>query len=145
MLTGKRVLGLAVIGILFASACASSDSRTAGTSASQPAAASPAMTDVRTLSGKWTGWAIGRAGSSTPVEVEINPDGTYVSRMGATTGTGTFKVVGGQIVTSGHLSGPDPSGRTSTATVVEKGGQSVLSGAGRADTGPYNYELKRQN
>lgn len=81
-----------------------------------------------------------------PVQVTVNPDGTYTSRTGASSGTGTFQVVDGRVVTQGHLSGSAfGAGRRSVVRIVERRGQPVLSGEGRSDEGPYSFELTKRN
>jgi len=108
--------------------------------------AAPAATelDIKTLVGKWDGWWIG--GNSSPAEVTINPDGTYVSRLGAVSGTGTFRIVNGVILTEGHLSGARAplSDRTATVTLVQKDGAAVLTGYGRTSDGPYSFTLTKR-
>jgi hypothetical protein len=79
----------------------------------------------------------GATGNTTPVQVMVNPDGTYTSQMGASTGNGTFEIVDGRIVTKGHLSGSAfGSDRRSAVTLVEKGGRPTITGEGRNDAGP---------
>jgi hypothetical protein len=97
-------------------------SAVAGTAAvrAQMAAPTAAQLDITVLAGKWDGWWIG--GDSFPLEVTINADGTYVSRVGADSGWGTFRVENGVIVAEGHLSGGDAprADRTATATLVQR-------------------------
>jgi hypothetical protein len=114
--------------------------------ASAQQAPPPAVKDIQSLAGKWTGWGTPASGSAFPIEVQINPDGSYSSMMGATRGMGKLKVVEGKISTEGHLSGPAGAGTAgvSQATLATKGGKQVLSGAGRNDAGPFNYELTKQ-
>jgi hypothetical protein len=108
----------------------------------------PAVTDIKSLAGKWSGWGTPASGSAFPIEVQINPDGTYTAQLaGATAGQGQFKLVDGKITAEGHLSGPSGVAAgtgTSQATVQTKGGKQVMSGAGRNDAGPFNYELTKQ-
>jgi hypothetical protein len=118
-------------------------------SAQQPSALPTAVTDIQNLAGKWSGWGTAASGSSFPIEVVVKPDGTYTSMMGATSGQGRFKLVDCKITgitTEGHLSGPAGAGTpgVSEAAVGAKGGKQVLSGAGRNDAGPFNYELTKQ-
>lgn len=130
------VVALAMVLVFLSTACASS--KTA------PAAVAPA--DVRSLAGMWDGFASPTAGGSIPIEVQVQPDGTYVSRMGASSGTGAFRMVNGRIVTEGHLSGSAyGSAGQSTAVVKQRDGRTVLSGQGRNDAGPFNYELTKRN
>jgi hypothetical protein len=78
--------------------------------------------------------------------VTINADGTYVSRLGADSGWGTFRVVNRLILTEGHLSGADAprSDRTASVTLVQKNGTAMLMGNGRTSAGPYSFTLTKQ-
>jgi hypothetical protein len=105
---------------------------------------SEAVKDIQSLAGRWTGWATPPSGSAFPIEVFINPDGTYSSMMAARTGTGTFKVDQGKITTTGHISGPTVGDTWSQVTHSTQGGRQVLTGAGRSEAGPFNYELTKQ-
>jgi hypothetical protein len=120
-------------------------SKTSSTPSASPAAATTVL-DPKTLAGKWEGYARPTSGPAVPIELDVRPDGTYVSRMGATSGTGTFRVMNGTLVTEGHLSGAAfADAGKSTAVVRDRNGRLVLSGNGRNDAGPYSYELtKRQ-
>jgi hypothetical protein len=117
--------------------------------AQQPAP-NPAVKDIQNLAGKWSGWGTPASGSAFPIEVVIRPDGTYTSMMGATSGQGQLKAVECKITgitTEGQLSGPAgvaAGTSASQATVETKSGKQVLSGAGRNDAGPFNYELTKQ-
>ena len=138
MQTAKRILALTLMIVVCGAVYAW---------AQQAPAPTPAVKDIQSLAGKWTGWGTPPSGSAFPVEVRINPDGSYTSMMGATSGNGTVKVIDGKITTEGHLSGPAGvaagTGR-SQATLATKGGKQVLSGAGRNDAGPFNYELTKE-
>ena len=108
-----------------------------------------AITDIRHLAGKWSGWGTAPSGGAFPIEVAVNSDGTYTSMMGATRGQGRFTTVDCKITgvtTEGHLSGPAGAGSAavSHATVGAQGGTQVLSGSGRSDAGPFNYALTKQ-
>jgi hypothetical protein len=106
---------------------------------------SPAVKDIQSLAGKWTGWGTPASGSAFPIEVDVKPDGSYtVMSAGATSGQGRFKLQGDKITSEGHLGGGDPTKGTSQATVSTKGGKTVMSGSGRNDRGPFNYELTKQ-
>jgi|SRR5262245_34204908 len=110
-------------------------------------APTPAVKDIQSLAGKWTGWGTPASGSAFPIEVHINPDGSYTSMMGAASGTGSFKVVDGKIVSDGHLTGPKGAAAgtgAGQANLATKGGKQVLTGAGRNDAGPFNYELIKE-
>jgi hypothetical protein len=136
MKTAKRILALTLMLVVFAAV---------GASAEQKAA--PAAKDVKSLAGKWKGWATPASGSAFPVEVVISPNGSYTSMMGATTGKGTIKMDKGKFMAEGHLSGPvgvaAGTGK-SELSVATKGGKQVISGAGRNDAGPFNYELTKE-
>jgi hypothetical protein len=118
------------------------------TSAVPPSTATSSTTapDVDRLAGKWRGWWTDASGGSVALEVDARPDGTYVSRAGTTNGSGTFRVVDGRILTSGHLAGPDApvSGRTSIITISERRGRPVLAGKGRSSAGPFSFELTKE-
>jgi hypothetical protein len=107
----------------------------------------PAAQEIQKLAGKWRGWGTGTSGSAFPIELQIQPDGTYVSMMGATSGKGVIKANGGKLMTEGHLSGPTGAAGAmdkSQLTVATRGGKQVISGQGRNDAGPFDYELTRE-
>jgi hypothetical protein len=111
------------------------------------APASIAVSDVKSLSGKWLGYATGTgAGAPNPIELTINPDGTYTSRTAAQLQSGTVTVSNGVIsFMRGGASGTSVSVLTaSTAVLQERGGKRVLVGQGRSDYGPYSYEFTEQ-
>lgn len=140
MLTATRMAALALVITLPMAGCASG-----GSSAGSPSAMT-STPEVGTLAGRWDGWMKGTGGNTSPVQVKVNPDGTYTSQMGATGGTGTFQIVDGKILTKGHLSGSAfGSDRQSVVTVVEKGGRPTLIGDGRNEAGPYSFELTKRN
>ena len=95
MQTAKRILALTLMFVVVAAV---------SVSAQQAAPAAPK--DVKSLAGKWRGSAVPASGSGFPVEVVIQPDGSYTSMMGATSGRGTIKMEGGKFTAEGHLSGP---------------------------------------
>jgi len=101
--------------------------------------------DVKSLAGKW----VGRMTPSNQVmEVQVQPDGSYTSIRGTTTGQGTITMDGGRLMAAGHLiTGPN----VTTAgpekvqlTLSNKGGKQVLSGTGRDNEGPYAFQLTKQ-
>ncbi|HEY7364998.1 MAG TPA: hypothetical protein VIE37_12905 [Methylomirabilota bacterium] len=102
--------------------------------------------DLKTLAGVWDGYVIGPGGSSERGELTINPDGTYMSRMGAFSATGVVRVVDGTLVaesktTTGGVSiGP----RQSTMMLGEQGGTLVLTGRGQSQAGPFSFEVKKR-
>src|SRR5262252_7531994 len=61
--------------------------------------------DVSSLAGKW----VGRMTPSNQVmEVQVQPDGSYTSIRGTTTGQGTITMDGGRLMAAGHLiTGPN--------------------------------------
>ena len=128
MSTAKKILALTLMLVVFAAVPASAQG----------------VTDAKALAGKWKGWGTGPGGSSFPVEVQVDANGSYTSLMDAKTGRGTFKVDGGKVTAQGHLSGPDPSATASQLTLTTKGGKQMLSGSGRDDRGPYTYQLTKE-
>lgn len=105
------------------------------------------VTDVKSLSGKWLGFATGTAaGAPNPMELVINPDGTWTSRTGAQLQNGTVSISDGKITfLRGGASGASTTVfQSSTAVLQERGGKRVLVGQGRSDYGPYTYEFTEQ-
>lgn len=103
--------------------------------------------DVQSLAGKWIGWGIPTSGSNFPVEVTVQPDGSYTSMMGSTIGQGTIKADGGKLTAEGSISGaaaPGAGQGRSELTVSTKDGKQMIEGAGRDQTGPYNFRLTKQ-
>jgi hypothetical protein len=139
------ILGLVALTALSHAACASKSSKATSQAYPSPAASPAPTVDVKNLAGAWTGFTKGEQGNTTPVEVQVSADGTYVSRVGSSSGTGTFKVVNGKIVTQGHLSGSAyGSDRQSTVSVKDKDGRMVLVGQGRSQAGVYSFELTKK-
>jgi hypothetical protein len=136
----KRTTFCAVVMAVAAVACAS-----APVSAADAPNASPSATvDMRALEGKWDGWFVGE--TSSPLEVVINADGSYRSRIGSESGEGTVRIVNGAIVAAGHLNGSQAplTDRTAKVTLVEKNGTQMLIGNGRDSSGPYSFTLTMQ-
>ena len=105
------------------------------------------VTDVKSLSGKWLGFATGpSAGAPNPMDLTINPDGTWTSRTGAQHQSGTVSISDGKITFSrGAASGSSTTVlQSSTAVLEERAGRRVLVGQGRSDLGPYTYEFTEQ-
>jgi len=105
------------------------------------------VTDAKSLSGKWLGYAVGTgAGAPNPIELTINPDGTWTSRTGAQHQTGVVTVNDGKIsFTRQGASGTSTTVlQASTAVLQERNGKRVLVGQGRSDYGPYSYEFTEQ-
>jgi hypothetical protein len=112
------------------------------TSGATPVAAK----DISSLAGKWTGWVRLPTGGSVPGTFELSPSGEYVTRAGAFTTSGKAQVKDGAMVMV-STGGTGPLGineRTSTASLAERSGMLVLSGTGRADVGPFDFEFTRQ-
>jgi hypothetical protein len=102
------------------------------------------VSDVKSLSGKWLGYATGTAaGAPQAIELIINPDGTYVSRIGAQVQSGTISVGNGKVSFERDAASATSSTvvAASTAVLQERGGRRVLVGKGRSDYGPYSYEF----
>jgi hypothetical protein len=129
---------------LIVAGCATGKSKSA--SATDPAAGSASPMTLGSLAGKWDGWAKPASGNSHPIELTVNPDGTYTSRVGASSGTGTFQIVGNKILTQGHLTG-SAFGSTGASEVAHttKDGRQKLTGDGRSDAGPYSFEVMKRN
>ena len=106
--------------------------------------ASAQQADVKSLAGKWKGWATGTGGTSMPAEVIIAADGSYTSLIGANSGRGNIKADKGKYMAEGHLSGTPVGTGMSSLTVADKGGKKVMSGQGRNDVGPYSFELTKE-
>jgi hypothetical protein len=102
--------------------------------------------DLKGLAGVWDGSAAGPSGKSEPAEVTINPDGTYVSRMGAFSGTGVLRVVDGKIVADSKTAsgGVAVGQRHSTMTLGDRAGALVLTGRGQAAAGPFSFEVTKR-
>ena len=142
--TVTRIAAIALMLTVPVAGCASGTSRQTATTGAPSAMTQ--VPDAKALAGAWEGFMKGTGGVTAPVQVVVNPDGTYTSRVGASTGTGTFQVVDGKVVTKGHLTGPAfGADRQSVVTIVERGGRPVMSGEGRSDAGPYSFELTRRN
>jgi hypothetical protein len=134
MRTARMIVGFALMLVVFAAA---------GVSAQQAAVGQ----DVKSLAGKWIGWATPTSGSNIPIEVEVRPDGSYSSKMGSTIGTGNIKMDGGKLMAEGHITGsggPAAGTGKSELTVTSKDGRQMLTGAGRDQQGPYNFQLTKQ-
>jgi len=104
---------------------------------------------VQTLAGKWTGAMVSDAGSApTPVQVNVNPDGSYTSTIGSKQGQGVIKEEGGKLIATGHLiTGPGAASQgdaRSELTVGTKDGKQTISGKGRDNAGPFNFTLMKQ-
>ena len=109
--------------------------------------ASPSQ-EVASLTGKWVGAMTATAGSSTPVTVEVKPDGSYSSMIGSSQGQGTIKQERGKLIATGHLitGGGAASGgdARSQLTLGTKDGKQTMTGAGRDNYGAFNFVLTKQ-
>ena len=105
------------------------------------------VSDAKSLSGKWLGYATGTAaGAPQAIELTINPDGTYISRIGAQVQSGTVSVSKGKVSFARDAASATSATvmTASTAVLQERGGRRVLVGQGRSDYGPYSYEFTEQ-
>jgi hypothetical protein len=129
----RRILGSTLMFVVFAVAYAS---------------AQQATVDVKSLAGKWAGFASPTRGSNVPLQVEVKPDGSYTSKWGSSAGKGVIKMDGGKLVAEGNLisgTGTAAAGvGKSELTVTSKDGKQLISGTGRDKDGPYNFELTKQ-
>jgi hypothetical protein len=134
MRTAKRILGLTLMFVAFAVTYAS--------------AQQAMVQDVKSLAGKWVGWATPTSGSNVIVEVDVNPDGTYTSKWGSTMGQGVIKNEGGKLMAEGNLitgAGVATAGTgRSELTLSSKNGKQVISGNGRDQQGPYSFQLTKR-
>ena len=131
MRTARTILGFTLMVVVFAVADVS------------------AQVEVKSLAGKWLGYAAPTSGSETTLQVEVKPDGSYTTRWKDTSGKGVIKKEGDKLIAEGSLvSG----GSTAIAgvgraelTVTEKDGKpQKISGIGRDQQGPYNFTLTKQ-
>ncbi len=107
------------------------------------------VTDVKSLSGKWVGTLIDGANMGAPAQVVINPDGTYNSRFGITTATGTVVLQPNGRLAFMMTSATGMLGTTSassTAVLYDRGGKRVLVGNGRMGfyQDPFSWEATEQ-
>ncbi|HEX7785264.1 MAG TPA: hypothetical protein VF653_03500 [Methylomirabilota bacterium] len=104
--------------------------------------------DIKSLAGTWVGFASPTRGSNVPLQVNVKPDGTYASKWGGKDGTGTITMEGGKLMADGHLlygTGTTTAGTgRAELTLTKKGGKQVISGSGRDNDGPYNFQLTKQ-
>jgi hypothetical protein len=118
---------MAVVSLLGLAACASSDAAGSGGRAGTTAAGEPvAVTDVRSLAGRWAG-LMDLPGGGRDVqylEVTVREDGTYQATSARTIGVmdarGTIALRDGRLVIQGV------SGARGTATLYSRQGQSTL-------------------
>lgn len=134
MRTARPILVLTVMLVVLAAAYASGQQT--------------APADIKSLAGKWVGFASPTRGSNVPLQVDVKPDGTYASKWGGKDGTGTITMEGGKLMADGHLlygTGTTTAGTgRAELTISKKGGKQVISGTGRDNDGPYNFQLTKQ-
>ena len=108
-----------------------------------------APADIKSLAGKWVGFASPTRGSNVALEVDVKPDGTYTSKWGGKDGTGVIVMEGGKLMADGQLlygTGTTTAGMgRAELTVTQKDGKpQKISGKGRDNDGPYNFQLTKQ-
>src|SRR5262245_19596239 len=112
------------------------------------AAAYVSAQEIASLAGKWRGFASPTRGSNVPLEVEFKPDGSYMSKWGSTMGKGMVKKEGGKLIAEGQIvmgSAAVAAGTgKSELTLTTKDGKQVMSGTGRDQDGPYNFQLTKE-
>src|SRR5262245_923089 len=104
--------------------------------------------DIKSLAGKWTGYATPTRGSNVPLVVEVKPDGSYTTLWGGKPGTGRIVMEGGKLMADGQLlygTGTTTAGQgRAELSFTTKNGKQVMSGSGRDSDGPYNFQLTKQ-
>ena len=139
MVTTRRSACVALTIVLFALTvvgCAS-------TGATKPVA----VKDFSMLAGKWNGWIRMTGGGSSPATFEMTSNGDYTTRTEGFNTQGKAEVKDGAVILvgtggSGRLG---VSGRRSTASLSERAdGVLVLTGSGRDDIGPFEFEFVKQ-
>ena len=106
-----------------------------------------AVQDLSSLAGKWTGWIRGTGGGASSATFELTPGGDYVTRTEGFSTQGKAQVKDGAVILmgTGGTGRLGVSGRTSTASIAERpGGVLVMTGTGRDDIGPFNFEFTKQ-
>ena len=131
MRTARTILGFTLMFVVFAAAYVS------------------AQEDVKSLAGKWLGYATGTGGTQTTLQVEVKPDGSYTSQWGSTTGKGVIKNEGGKLMAEGNLvTGASTAiagvGKSELTVTKKDGKPHRVSGVGRDQQGPYNFDLTKQ-
>ena len=132
MRAARTILGFTLMFVVFAAAYVSAQQ----------------AVDVKSLAGNWIGFASPTSGSNVPLQVEVKPDGSYTSKWGSTMGKGVIKMDGGKLIAEGNLiTGTSTAAAgvgKSELTVTSKDGKQVVSGTGRDQQGPYNFQLTKQ-
>jgi hypothetical protein len=118
-------------------------------SASPPPGTTVAVTDIRSVIGRWMGTLIDEHNMGTPLELVIEPDAKYRMRFGATSAAGTVVVQPGGGLAFTMTSGTGllgPADAASTAVLYDRGGRPVLVGNGRFGLRqrPFSWEVTRQ-
>ena len=106
-----------------------------------------ALKDLSSLAGKWTGWIRTTWSGSIPATFELMPGGDYTTSTEGFNTRGKAEIKGGALVLvgTGGTGRLGVSARSSTASVVERaGGVLVLTGSGRDDIGPFEFEFVKQ-
>ena len=105
-----------------------------------------AVKDFSAVAGKWTGWIQTTGSGSNPATFELTPGGDYVTRTEGFNTQGKAQIKDGSLI----LTGTGGSGRlgvsprTSTAWIGERAGMLIMTGSGRDDIGPFNFEFTKQ-
>ena len=134
MRTARAILGFTLMFVVFAAAYVS---------------AQQATVDVKSLAGKWRGFAILTSGNQATLQVDVMPDGSYTSQWGSSMGKGVIKKAGDKFLTEGALvSGASTAiagvGKSQLTVTTKDGKPQKISGSGRDQQGPYNFELTKQ-
>ena len=106
-----------------------------------------AVKDLSSLAGKWNGSIKTTGSGSRPATFELTPGGDYVTRTEGFNTQGKAQIKDGALVLTGTggTGRLGVSGRTSTASIVERsGGILVLTGSGHDDIGPFDFEFTKQ-
>ena len=106
-----------------------------------------AVKDFSSVAGRWTGWIKTTGSGSIPATFELTPTGDYVTRTEGFNTQGKAQLKDGGLVLTGTGGtgrlGVSP--RSSTASITERtGGVLVMTGSGRDDIGPFDFEFTRQ-
>src|SRR5262249_8971566 len=103
--------------------------------------------DIQRLAGRWIGWMSPTRGSSVPIEVDVKPDGSYTSKWGSREGRGVVRMEGGKLMAEGQLATgtgqPAQGTGKSELNLTVKDGKQTITGIGRDDEGPFNFQLTK--
>jgi hypothetical protein len=118
-----------------------------GCAATTGTSAPVSPSELPKLAGFWTGYFVGTSGAASPVDMTIQPNGSYaIVFPGGTTMEGRISVVDGQLVLKNdYLSGPavDLAVATATLALHQKGERQHLVGFGENDAGPFSFSFGR--